>query len=73
MDYISERIINISELEHIIEAACHDMSALRTEMETETPSMEILGELSKRVQQNLLRAREFEFCVERRRATSVDG
>lgn len=64
VDYISERIVNLSELERLIQSAYYDIAALRTEMEKEKPSMERIDDLSKQIHLELLQAKDFEFCVE---------
>ncbi len=70
MEYISERIINAAELETLVRAAYYDIAALREEIERESPSMEKVDELSKQLHMRLLQAKDFEFCVERRRTFS---
>ncbi len=72
MDYISERVVNIAELESLIRSAYYDVAALRVEMETENPSMVKIDELSKRIHLSLLQAKNFEFCVERRKTIAPD-
>lgn len=65
--YISERIVNISELESIISTAYRCADALRSEIEKESPSMDRIDELSKVLHLNLLHAKHFEFCIEHRK------
>ncbi len=72
MDYISERVINITELEGFIRSAYYDVAALRAEMEKESPSMGKIDELSKQIHLELLQAKDFEFCVERRKTILPD-
>lgn len=67
MTYESERVVNISEIESLIRSAYYDMAALRAEMEKESPSMGKIDELSKQIHLSLLQAKDFEFCVERRK------
>lgn len=67
MEYISERICNISELERLIQSAYHGISDLRDEMEKESPSMAKIDELSKQIHSELLQAKDFEFLIEYRR------
>lgn len=69
MDFISERIINLSELEAHIRSAYQDISSLRQELEKENPSMCKIDELSKQIHLSLLQAKNFEFCIEKRRTT----
>ena len=39
MEYVTERVVNIAELEGMILSAYHNISQLRAEMEKENPSM----------------------------------
>lgn len=71
MDYITERVINISEIECFIRNAYDGIAALRRELKKENPSMDQIDELSKQIHLDLLRAKDFEFCVERRK-TKID-
>lgn len=71
-NYITERVVNIAELEQLIYGAYYGVAALRTELEKENPSMCRIDELSKQIHLDLLRAKDFEFCVERRKTTSPD-
>ena len=73
VDFISERIINISELEALVRSAYQDTAALRTEIEKENPSMGKIDELSKQIHLLLLQAKDFEFCVEHRKTAILDG
>lgn len=66
-NYITERVINISEIESLIKSAYDGIAALRRELEKENPSMDRIDELSKEIHLNLLKAKDFEFCVERRK------
>lgn len=72
MVYESERIINIAEIETLIRSAYYDISELRSEVEKESPSMCKIDELSKQIHLKLLQAKDFEFCVERRKTFSPD-
>lgn len=72
MNYISERIVNIAELESLIHSAYCDTAALRAEMEKENPSLLTIDELSKQIHLALLQAKDFEFCVERRQTICLD-
>ena len=71
-DYITERVVNISEIECFIRNAYDGIAALRRELKKENPSMDQIDELSKQIHLDLLRAKDFEFCVERRRAKMED-
>lgn len=66
-EFISERILNISDLESLIIGAYLDITALRSELEKENPSMVKIDELSKQMHLSLLKAKDFEFCLEQRR------
>lgn len=71
-DYISERVVNISKIEALIRSAYYGVAALRSELEKENPSMLRIDELSKQAHLDLLQAKDFEFCVERRRTKCPD-
>ena len=72
MLYISERVTNISELESLIRSAYCCAAALREEMEKGSPSTDRVDGLSKQIHMDLLKAKDFEFCVERRKTVAVD-
>ena len=72
MLYITERVTNIAELERLVNSAYCGISALRAELEKENPSMCKIDELSRQIHADLLQAKDFEFCVERRKTTSPD-
>lgn len=65
--YISERIVNISDLERYIKFSYAEIQSIRNELEKDTPSMEYIEEMSKSLHLNLLKAKDFEFCIERRK------
>lgn len=67
-EFISERIVNISEIEGLIREAYCGVTALRAEMEKKNPSMVKIDEFSKQIHLALLQAKDFEFCLEQRRA-----
>ena len=69
MEYVTERVVNIAELEGMILSAYHNISQLRAEMEKENPSID---ELSKKIHLELLQAKDFEFCIERRKTILTD-
>ncbi len=73
MEYVSERVINIAELETTIETAYIEILNIRNELEKDTPSIEFIEEMSKKLHMNLLKAKDFEFCVERRKAVTVNN
>lgn len=72
VEFISERIINISSLEATIRSAYFNVLELRSEMEKESPSMCKIDELSKQIHLALLQAKDFEFCLEQRFTTVPD-
>lgn len=72
MEYVTERVVNIAELEGMILSAYHNISQLRAEMEKENPSLVRIDELSKKIHLELLQAKDFEFCVERRKTILTD-
>ena len=72
MEYVTERVVNIAELEGMILSAYHNISQLRTELQKENPSMVQIDELSKKIHLELLQAKDFEFCVERRKTILTD-
>lgn len=72
MVYVTERVINIEKLEELICSAYRNISALCIEIEKENPSMYRIDELSKQIHLDLLQAKDFEFCVERRKTVSPD-
>lgn len=59
--------MNISDLESLISGAYLDITALRSELEKESPSMAKIDELSRQMHLSLLQAKDFEFCLEQRR------
>lgn len=72
MIYISERVVNISELETLIRSAYLAAAGIRIELESEKPSMDKIDELSKQMHLDLLRAKDFEFRIEQRKTTAPD-
>lgn len=71
VEFISERIVNISDLESLINGAYLDITALRSELEKENPSMVKIDELSKQMHLSLLKAKDFEFCLEQRHVFNI--
>lgn len=67
MVYISERIINISELEALLSAARLNFELLISELQEEAPQIEKFQNLSRAVRDELVKAENFEFCVEKRK------
>lgn len=72
MEYVTERVVNIAELEDLISSAYFNIFKLRTELQKENPSMVQIDELSKKIHLELLQAKDFEFCVERRKTILTD-
>lgn len=66
-EYVSERIVNIAVLEDTIESAYLNIINIRNELEKDTPSIVFIEEMSKRLHMDILKAKDFEFCVERRK------
>lgn len=72
MLHICERIENISELEKLIWSAYQSATAIRSEIEKESPSLLRINELSQQVHLDLLKAKYFEFQIEQRIIHSTD-
>ena len=71
--YVSERVVNIAELEKHIEVAFIASQILEKELQKDSPSISGIKELSKEILTNLHSAKEFEFCVERRMTMVPDA
>lgn len=67
MTYVSERIVNIRELEEIISSAYTMNQLLMKELSKTTPDMEKVKDLSEAVDRELCCASSFEFCIEKRK------
>ena len=67
MIYVSERVVNISELEKMIDTALINSQLLNKEIKSNSSSYEKIEELSDLVIGELKRIANFEFCVERRK------
>ena len=67
MIYVSERVVNISELEKMIDTALINSQLLNKEIKSNSSSSEKIEELSDLVIGELKRIANFEFCVERRK------
>lgn len=72
MKYVSERVINISELEELIRLSYHTVVAIRNELDKQDPSVAKMVYLSEQAKQNLSEAVHFDFCAERRTTVSDD-
>ncbi len=64
--YISERIVNISALEEILECERILIETLNKELEIDFPDMKKIKEISKEISRLHKKANSFEFCLERR-------
>jgi hypothetical protein len=65
---ISERIVNIAELEKILSRQKYVIISLHVELEKETPSIDTLRALASELQALNEKAVTFEFCLERRKS-----
>lgn len=72
MIYVSERIINISELEKQIQNAKAHFDILKEELKNTAPS-EIIDSAVFQIDQSLKAASEFEFCLEQRKCETIRG
>lgn len=72
MEYITERVLNISELEALIGTAYDTIVLARKKLELKNPPMDQIGELAKQLHLCLLKAKDFEFCIEQRKAVFKD-
>ena len=64
--YVSERVVNIAELEQYIESAFISSQLLEKELQKDSPSISCIKELSEEILANMSNAKAFELCVERR-------
>lgn len=67
MVFISERIINISELEALLSEARLNFEMLVSELKEEAPKSRKIQDLSCVVKGALDKAENFEFCIEKRK------
>lgn len=67
MVFISERIINISELEALLSATRLRFEILIDELQKETPQTEKIQGLSCAIRDNLVKAENFEFHIENKK------
>ncbi len=72
MVFISERIINISELEALLSSTRLCCDLLLAELQKETPQTEKVQNLTCAVKNKLAKAENFEFCIEKRRCFLKD-
>lgn len=68
-EYISERIINISELEKILERERLLIAVLNQELEMELPDMKKVKEIANGISRLHKKASSFEFYIEHRKIT----
>lgn len=66
MEYVSERIVNIKEMETYIQNADFYFRVLASEMKKEAPCTEKIHEAEQIVKRNLEKAMNFEFRIEQR-------
>jgi hypothetical protein len=64
--YVTERVINISDMETLARAAYNDIQYIRNELEKDTPSIDTIDDVSKSLHLKLLKIKDFQFVVERR-------
>ena len=72
MVFISERIINISELETLLSGARLHFEILLSELQEETSQTEKIQNLACAVRDKLEKAENFEFCIEKRKCFLKD-
>lgn len=65
--YISERIINISELESYIQNANLHFEILKEEIKKDVPPTPVINGTLEVIQNCLEKAADFEFCIEKRK------
>ncbi len=65
--YVSERIVNIKELEDHISGAFAMVLCIQKELQNEAPDLQSLKSFSDSAVEELQKAHTFEFCVERRK------
>lgn len=71
--YITERIVNISDLESIITSAYMGVQLICKELENDSPSILRIKELSDATKSDLQKATDFEFCIERRNTVTENN
>ncbi len=65
--YVSERVVNIKELEDYISGAFAAVLGIQNELQNESPNLQSLKSFSDSAAEKLQKAHTFEFCVERRK------
>lgn len=71
MIYMSERIINISDLEGFIRNARLNFEVLEDELKKDAPSQALINGTSQIVKENLEKAENFEFRIEQRKCEFI--
>lgn len=66
MIFISERIVNIAELENLICMSKLSLELLADELEKTAPSKEKIDSAVRAMKDGLEKAERFEFCIEKR-------
>lgn len=72
MIFVSERIVNISELESAINLARFNFDVLVEELKKTAPSKESIDSAVKTINASLAKASDFEFCIEQRKCNFTD-
>lgn len=72
MLYVSERILNIQDLEKEIKNASLHFDILKKELKKTAPSSEIIDAAVYQISQSLGKANDFEFCLEQRKCVYED-
>jgi hypothetical protein len=70
MDYISERITNISDLEKLLWNVQSSIQMLIGELHGPEPSLSRAEDLANCALESAAKAHEFEFCIEHRKVAS---
>ncbi len=65
--YVSERVVNIKELEDYISGAFAMVLCIQKELQSKSPDFQSLISFSDSAVEKLQKAHTFEFCVERRK------
>ena len=71
--YVSERILNIQDLEKEIKNAALHFDILKKELKKTAPSSEIVDAAVYQISQSLEKANDFEFCLEQRKCEIKDA
>ncbi len=71
--YVSERILNIKDLEKEIQNAIIHFNILKKELKKTAPSSETIDAAVYQISQSLEKANDFEFCLEQRKCEIKDA